>query len=743
MALKGNAVQTNSEIRQDFASVLNWMSEDNAGTPVEKRTTLADLKAMAWRQRRYLLTMLLVALLIGILAVFLMTPKYQANSSVRIDNETIQVIKGDDVNPIISSFDTDRFLNAQKGVFLSRTMAYKVIDRLKLDQTNTFLERMGASVPSDKLSPRAATFDRREAAASLLLANLKMDIPAMDRIAQIKFTAPDPQLAQQVANAYADAFIENNISSRYNATSYARGVLTQQVQEAEARLRETDTAAVNYARVNHLIDTSGISATTDGGGSGTISSSGSIKSTSLMQANIAFGEARRARVLAEQRWRNAQSGSALALPDVRENVFVQSLLGQRATTATELNQLKQTYLDDYPSILQAKGRLVEIDAQINLALKNVRGVLRNEYEIAVNQERQLGQALAIRSNETLDEQNKRVQYNQLLRNSQSQRYRLLELERRLGEVNSLSDIATNNVSLVDHAMRPVSAVSPNLLRSLALALAVGLIVGLAFAILREVIDDTLWSPEDAENKLGRPLLGTTPVAKGFTTHEVISGQGDVSEAYFAVRTAVDYATQGNVRKVLQVTSCQPGEGKSTTSVALAADFARVGRRVFLNEHGFTITIVNIEETELGEGPFKCMVGDACQIDLPDNAFDIVHSNSVIEHVGDAEAVSAFACEVRRLAPAYYLQTPNWWFPVDPHFWKVPFFHWMPKAVRAELLARFRIASAGRVKDRTLAREIVEETRLVTGRQLRDLFPDGAFRKELFGGLTKSWIVTRG
>ncbi len=184
-------------------------------------------------------------------------------------------------------------------------------------------------------------------------------------------------------------------------------------------------------------------------------------------------------------------------------------------------------------------------------------------------------------------------------------------------------------------------------------------------------------------------------------------------------------------------------GRSIIDLGGTSDYWRRVGLDFLNEHGFTITIVNIEETELGEGPFKCMIGDACKIDLPDNAFDIVHSNSVIEHVGDAEAVSAFTCEVRRLAPAYYLQTPNWWFPVDPHFWKVPFFHWMPKAMRTELLARFPIASAGRIKDRTLARKIVEETRLVTGRQLRDLFPDGAFRKELFGGLTKSWIVTRG
>ncbi len=572
-------MQKDSEMKQDLASVIDWMSEGESNSVDEKRTTLVDVKAMAWRQRRYLLTMVLVALQIGILSVFLMTPKFQATSSVRIDNETIQVIKGDDVNPIVSSFDTDRFLNAQKGVFLSRTMAYKVIDRLKLDQNNTFLQRMDASAPTEALSPRAATLARREAAASVLQANLKMEIPAVDRIAQIKFTAPDPQLAQQIANAFADSFIENNITSRYNATSYARGVLAQQVQEAEAKLKATDTEAVDYARRNRLIDAGGVTTSTNDDTA--VASGGSIKSTSLGQVNVALGEARKARILAEQRWRNSQTGSALSLPDARQNAFIQSLLGQRATTAAELNQLKQTYLDDHPSVVQAKGRLVEIEAQLKLATINMRGALRNDYEIALNQERQLANAVESSSVDTLAEQDKRVQYNQLLRNAQSQRYRLLELERRLGEVNSLSDIATNNVSLVDYAMRPGGAVSPNLFRSLALALAVGLIVGLGLGILREVIDDTLWSPDDAEAKLRRPLLGTTPAVKEFTATEVLSGHGDVSEAYFAVRTAVDYATKGNVRKILQITSCQPGEGKSTTSVALAADFARVGRRVLL------------------------------------------------------------------------------------------------------------------------------------------------------------------
>lgn len=184
-------------------------------------------------------------------------------------------------------------------------------------------------------------------------------------------------------------------------------------------------------------------------------------------------------------------------------------------------------------------------------------------------------------------------------------------------------------------------------------------------------------------------------------------------------------------------------GRTIIDLGGTSDYWRRVGLDFLKDNGFTVTIVNIEETELGEGPFKCMVGNACKIDLPDNSFDIVHSNSVIEHVGGWDQVSAFASEVRRLAPAYYVQTPNWWFPVDPHFWKVPFFHWMPEAVRTELLARFSIATAGRIPDRKVARQIVEDTRLVTGRQMRDLFPDAEFRGEPFLGLTKSWIATRG
>lgn len=184
-------------------------------------------------------------------------------------------------------------------------------------------------------------------------------------------------------------------------------------------------------------------------------------------------------------------------------------------------------------------------------------------------------------------------------------------------------------------------------------------------------------------------------------------------------------------------------GRSIIDLGGTSDYWRRVGLDFLKDNGFTVTIVNIEETELGEGPFHCVVGNACAIDMADNSFDIVHSNSVIEHVGGWNQMIDFASEARRLAPAYYVQTPNWWFPIDPHFWKVPFIHWMPETVRIELLARFDITYAGPLGDRATARQIVEETQLLSQRQMRRLFPDGDFRREKFAGLTKSWIVTRG
>lgn len=165
-------------------------------------------------------------------------------------------------------------------------------------------------------------------------------------------------------------------------------------------------------------------------------------------------------------------------------------------------------------------------------------------------------------------------------------------------------------------------------------------------------------------------------------------------------------------------------------------------RPFWQDLPLDITIVNIGAEAMDDGPYHIRDGDACAMtDHGDNAFDVVHSNSVIEHVGQWPEMAAMAREIRRLAPHYYVQTPNFAFPFEPHF-RTPFFHWLPETVRASMLTRKRRGFIDREETLTGAMLHVQAINLLSGRQMTELFPDAQISREWFLGLPKSLIAIR-
>jgi len=153
-----------------------------------------------------------------------------------------------------------------------------------------------------------------------------------------------------------------------------------------------------------------------------------------------------------------------------------------------------------------------------------------------------------------------------------------------------------------------------------------------------------------------------------------------------------------------------------------------------------ITIVNLPGTNPRKSVsshhhFTFIEGDATQLhDYPDNSFDIVFSNSVIEHVGGAPKEREFANEARRLAPSYYVQTPSVYFPLEAHT-GMPFWWAMPRFLRARMHRRW---------EKTLPdwHETGLGTTVITRRQLQSYFPDGAVHTERFVGIPKSYYVYR-
>jgi hypothetical protein len=173
-----------------------------------------------------------------------------------------------------------------------------------------------------------------------------------------------------------------------------------------------------------------------------------------------------------------------------------------------------------------------------------------------------------------------------------------------------------------------------------------------------------------------------------------------------------------------------------------------GTRVFWENRGlagdpdFEITSLNLEAEPVAHDNMTSVAGDGCDLSRwTDGAFDVVFSNSVIEHLYTLERQARMAAEIRRVGRRYWVQTPAWEFPIEPHF-LAPAWHWAPRALRIGVIRRFRVGWQGPYPERARAEAAIDEIRLLKKHEMQQIFPDGEVRAERFAGLVKSWIAVR-
>jgi len=152
-----------------------------------------------------------------------------------------------------------------------------------------------------------------------------------------------------------------------------------------------------------------------------------------------------------------------------------------------------------------------------------------------------------------------------------------------------------------------------------------------------------------------------------------------------------------------------------------------------------ITLLNLKAEKITSDKFISIAGNGTKLEFKDNEFDIVFSNSVIEHVGDFENQLKMANEVKRVGKKIFIQTPNKYFPIEPHF-LTPFIQLMPLHVSAFLLRHFHLGyhKEDMTKERSL--QIIKNVRLISFSEIKKMFPNYNIYKEKMFGLTKSFII---
>jgi succinoglycan biosynthesis transport protein ExoP len=552
------------------------LSRDLRGAETEAEREELDLlnywRILVKRKWTVLATLGLV-LAVTLVATLLMTPIYRATATLQIDRDTIKVVDVEGMAPMEGAADRD-FYQTQYELLQSRALARRAVAELGLDDSRaakvlprSAWARVRGWFSGGDAAP--ATDAEQRALVSAFRAGLTIEPVRNSRLVRVHYDSPDRAFSQRAANVVAEAFIATNLERRFDSSSYAKGYLEDRLQELRLKLEDSERKLVGFAQKEQIVGV---------GGEG-----GNLSEQTLGALNAATTKAREERIRAEARWAQAQASRGLVLyGGAGGNSIIGSLQESRAQLMAEYQDKLRLYKPAYPLMQQLKGQIDEIDKQLGAETANIRSAIQAEYLAALRQEQQLQAQMELVKDEVLDLQDRSIQYNIFKREVDTNRQLYDGLLQRYKEIGVAGGVSTNNISVVDRAELG-SKFKPSLGSNLGFAALVGLMLGVLLALAFEYLDDTLKSPEDVEGRLGLGVLGVIPKLKQALTpvQALEDPRSAFAESYRSLRTALQFSTESGVPRCLLVTSATPSEGKSTTAMVLAQNFAQLGKTVLL------------------------------------------------------------------------------------------------------------------------------------------------------------------
>jgi len=537
-----------------------------------------------WKHRLIFLLAIATALAISTASTLLTTPIYTAHMTIEIDREAAKILNMPDLSPREEFGNGAEFYQTQYGLLKSRALAERVVDTLGLASAPAFLQAAGLDrrrrpaaegQPSAPRNPSAL----REAAINRVRGGLAITPERGSRLVQISFSSPSPTVAADLANGVAESFIAMNLERKFESSSYARDFLEKQIAATKEKLEASERQAVAYAIQQQIINLHEGA----GGASNGPSASESLTETNLAALNAAYSAATAARIAAEQKWRQSEASTGLGLSQILQSPTVQEFSKTRAQLRAQYQDNLRLYKPDYPAMVQLKAQIDEVDRQIDGEAGAIRQSLKADYVTALNQEKALAGRVNGLKSAVLDLKDRSIQYNFLEREKDTNRILYDGLLQRYKEIGVTGGVTTNNISIVDRAEPPRGPSKPRPLINAMMAMLAGLAGGGLGAVVAEALDQAIRQPGDVEPRLQLPLLGSVPLlTRGVSPKQAMGDpRSPFWESYFSVRTALQFSTSEGVPRSLLVVSTRPGEGKTTSSIALAFSLARLGARTLL------------------------------------------------------------------------------------------------------------------------------------------------------------------
>ncbi|WP_011580003.1 MULTISPECIES: polysaccharide biosynthesis tyrosine autokinase [Chelativorans] len=573
------------------------------------------LLAMLYRQARVLILCALIGLGLGVLYLATTPPIYTAASQVLIDESLRKMV--DRTSSFTSEMETDSAMLSQIEIVRSRRLAEAVVDAEGLDRDENFLKPpqsllsrligyARAVVSSLRGNVAADNADAADASRKAAILTLQRNIIAQragrSLVISIGYRSHDPDLAARITNAYAKAYVADQLNAGFEATEEAAVWLEGRLAELRESSQSAALAVEQYRAEN------GLSA-----------ASGELMADRRLydlNSQIAIAKADTARASARYRQYqeivDAGPEEAVRNATVSEELSGNSVLTELKTrylNATRREQeISAQYGEDHSQAVALRREQAEVARQIHDELTQLTASYRNEYQVALSREQALQESIAAASGESSEAKQSLVQLRELEQQANALSSLYQSFLTRYEEATQQSTFPISGVRVISAAGVPRAPSSPKTTLVLGLGLVLGLMMGGAFAGLNEFNERFFRTGDDIRDRLGARFLGYLPAfgdeektrrgrkeappkpaaaaglaarARRQTRFAIKAPSSMFAETLRSAKYAADVVLQERQSKVLGIVSALPGEGKSTVAANLAHLLAVNGQKTLL------------------------------------------------------------------------------------------------------------------------------------------------------------------
>jgi succinoglycan biosynthesis transport protein ExoP len=431
------------------------------------------------------------------------------------------------------------------------------------------------------LSETAAKQREREAVVDAFLENVSAQTVEMSRVIQVEFTSTDPGKAALIANALADAYINQQLQAQYEAIRRTMSWLTDRVDALRKEVRDADQAVEKFRTESGLLQ-------------GARGERLSDQQISELSSQLMLARSRRAESEARlsQMRSLARSDAMASLAEVVNSPLISTLITQETEVKRKIAQLSEEYGSRHPLLINAKAELQDLRAKIDLEVKRIVQSLQNEISVASAREQSLQRSLDQFGSRLSKSNSDEVTLRALERDADAARSTLETFLQQAHQLNAQDTLRAQqpDVTLISYAPVPSEPSFPKRKLLVALAVVVSGLIAIVLVLVIEQLDVGFRSSEQLEQAFGIPVLGSIPdMGRRRHSNKRVARyvlEQPTSSFAEAIRRAHTKLLHEPTIRTVQLTSAEPGEGKTTLALNLAQTDARLGRRVLLVDADF-------------------------------------------------------------------------------------------------------------------------------------------------------------